>query len=306
MDAEPQALGEADRIAVEEQLEKIQQRSKDRVSGLYRRALQDYRQAIVSDDATMDLYLKCVEKVRFIDEKHKSQDFREWKRKSKEKLSSSSMRMALRHQLAWLLLSIEAAHKEGDLSAMGTRAITHLDQIIRNAKILKEHRNILSENALNSVFARAYILNIKVEDWPKSSMDIAQIYDKVVMPPLRSGTRVESLRAAWRKRIEHEGLIIEGWSERAGTTVGKKDAMKTAEFEKFLGETRPQLLWKMEVDCFKSGDEKVAALNLLKHLEDYITHKDAPEWIKNFQEMINPSEGTDGQSSKVQQKVDRG
>ena len=298
--AEPQVLSEADRIALEEELEKIQQQSKDRVSGLFRRALQDYRNAIVSDDATMNLYLKCVEKVRFEDEKRKSQEFREWKRKNKERLSSSSMRMALRHQLAWLLLSIEAAHKEGDLSEMGTRAITHLDRIIRNAKILKDHRSILSENALSSVFAKAYKLNIKVEDWPKSTMDIAQIYDKVVMPPLRMGTRVGSLRAAWKKRIEHEGLIIEGWSERTGTTIGKKDAMKTAQFERFLSETRPQLLWDMEVDCFKAGDEKVAAVNLLKHLETYITHKDAPEWIKDFQELINPSEELDDQADTVQ------
>ncbi len=52
--ATPGALSEADRIALTEQLEKIQQRSKDRVGGLYQRAIQDYRRAIQSDDATMD------------------------------------------------------------------------------------------------------------------------------------------------------------------------------------------------------------------------------------------------------------
>lgn len=289
--AEPQPLSEADRIALEEQLEKIQKQSNDRVGGLFRRAIQDYRSAIKSDDATMDLYLKCYEKVRYTDEARKASEFRDWKRKNKDRLNSSSMRMALRHQLAWLLLSIEAARRDGDLSEMGKRAIEHLDQIMKNAEILKENRAILSQNALGSVFARAYKLNIKVEDWPKSTMDIAQIYDKVVLPPLRTPTRIASLREAWQKRILHEGSFIEKWSNREGTTIGKKDAMRPPEFEKFLSDTRPQLLWNMEKDCFKAGDQRASALRMLKHLERYLSHKDAPQWIKDFQGMISPPAG---------------
>jgi hypothetical protein len=286
-------LSEADRIALTEQLEKIQQRSKDRVGGLYKRAIRDYRSAIKSDDATMALYMTCLEKVQFTDEKRKSQDFRDWKRRNKEKLSSSSMRMALRHQLAWLLLSIEAARREGDVSELGNRAMSHLDQIFKNAEVLKDHRSILSQSALGSVFARAYQLNIKVDDWPSSTMDIAQIYDKVVMPPLRNTTRIDSLRAAWKKRIQHEGLAVEKWSVRNGKKIGKKDALRTPDFEKFLSETRPQLLWDMEVDCFESGDEKVSAVRMLKHLETYISHKEAPTWIQDFQNIIYPPEDPD-------------
>ena len=286
-------LSEADRIALTEQLEKIQQRSKDRVGGLYKRAIRDYRSAIKSDDATMALYMTCLEKVQFTDEKRKSQDFRDWKRRNKEKLSSSSMRMALRHQLAWLLLSIEAARREGDVSELGNRAISHLDQIFKNAEVLKDHRSILSQSALGSVFARAYQLNIKVDDWPSSTMDIGQIYDKVVMPPLRNTTRIESLRAAWKKRIQHEGLAVEKWSVRNGKKIGKKDALRTPDFEKFLSETRPQLLWDMEVDCFEAGDEKVSAVRMLKHLETYISHKEAPTWIQDFQDIIYPPEDPD-------------
>ena len=295
--AEPESLTEADRIALVEQLEKIQKRSEDRVSGLYRRAIRDYRTAIQSDDATMKLYLKCVEKVKFEDEKRKSQEFRDWKRANKERLHSSAMRMALRHQLAWLLLSIEAARREGDVSEMGARAIEHLDQIIKNAEILKDQRGILGKNALSSEFARAYKLNIKLKNWPKSAMDIAQIYEKVVMPPLRDNTRITSLRAAWKKRILHEGLIIEKWSERKGTTIGKKDALRPPEFEKFLSDTRPQLLWDMEVDCFKAGDQRGSALHMLTHLETYISHKDAPAWIKDFQGLINPQEEEEGDTA---------
>jgi len=287
LSAEAAVLTEADRIALEARLERIQKRSNERVGGLFKRAVQDYRSAIQSDDASMALYLKCYEKIRFTDEKRKSSEFREWKRRNKERLSSASMRMALRHQLAWLLLSIEAARRDGDISEMGKRAIEHLDQIMKNAEVLKEHRSILSQNALGSVFARAYSLNIKVEDWPQSTMDIEQIYDKVVLPPLRKTTRLDSLRLAWKKRILHEGHLIEKWSVRGGKTIGKKDAMQSPEFEKFLSEKRPQLLWDMEIDCFEVGDQQKSALRMLKHLEANLTHKDAPEWIEDFKGLIS-------------------
>ena len=286
--ADPESLREPDRIALEEQLEKIEKRSKARVSGLYLRAIKDYRAAITSDAATMELYIKCVEKVRFEDEQRKGSEFREWKRKNKERLSSGSMRMALRHQLSWLLLSIEAAQSDGDISELGTRAITHLDQIFEHAEILKPHRSILDKNALSSVFARAYSLNIDVEDWPKSALDIGNIYSKVVMPPLKAASNVTAMRNAWKRRILHEGLVFEKWSDREGTTIGTKEALRPPELEKFLAERRPALLWKMEMDCFKAGDQRGAALEMIRHLETYITHKDAPEWIDEFKELISP------------------
>lgn len=291
--AEAAALSEADRIALIEQLELIEKESDERVDGLYRRAIQDYRSAIRSDDATMDLYLKCYEKVRYDDEQRKTQEFREWKRRNKDEINSPSMRMALRHQLSWLLLSIEAAKRDGDLTEMGQRATTHLDQIFKNAETLKNHRGILSKNVLSSVFAQAYKLNIKVKDWPKSALDIAQIYDKVVMPPLRIPSKVSGLRSAWARRIQHEGFIYEKLSQRESRRGGGKGATLPLEVENFLSKIRPQLLWDMEVDCFNAGDERASALRMLKHLENYITHKDAPQWIKAFQTMVSPTDNTE-------------
>lgn len=303
--AEAEPLSDSDRIALLEKLEKIEKASDDRVSGLYRRAIQDYKAAIRSDDATMDLYLKCYEKVRFDNEKKKTQEFREWKRSNKDRLNSGSMRMALRHQLSWLLLSIEAARREGDVSELGNRAMTHIDQIFSNAEKLKDHRNILNQNALGSVFAQAYKLNIKVKDWPKSALDMAQIFDKVVMPPLRDSGNYSGLRSAWNRRISYEGQMHEKWSNHKSKTVGKKDAMRAPAYEKFLTETRPKLLWEMEMDCFESGDERTSALRMLKHLETYITHKDEPQWIKDFQTLIQPEEeaGSEGDSETDQDVV---
>ncbi len=68
--------------------------------------------------------------------------------------------------------------------------------------------------------------------------------------------------------------------------------MLTAEVGKVLKGHRAQLVWKMEVECLKVGDEKVSAVKMLNHLEAYLTHKDAPQWIKDFQGMINPPDTT--------------
>jgi len=290
---EPEALSEPDRIAVHEQLEKIQKRSDERVSGLYLRAVRDYRAAIQSDTATMELYLKCIEKVQFTDQHKKAAEFREWKKKNKETNGSGAYRMALRHQLSWLLLSIEAAQRDGDLSEMGTRAINHLDNIFENAQVLEPHRKALRQNAVRSVFARAYDLNIKVKDWPSSTLDIKGIYEKVVLPPLRTPQRVGALRRAWTNRVLHEGLVFEKWSDNETSKIGSKKALRSPEFEKFLTERRPALQWMMEVDCYKAGDEKTSALNMLNILEKHITHKDAPKWIRELQGFVEPTAPAD-------------
>ncbi len=299
VNAVPEALSEADRIAVEEKLKKIQGLSEERVGGLYSRAIRDFRSAIQSDSATLELYLKCVEKVQFTDERRKNSEFREWKRKNKEKLSSKSMCMALRHQLSWLLLSIEAAKLDGDLSDMGERAITHLNQIFKNAEVLKAHKNILREGVLDSVFARAYKLNIKVEGWPKSALDIANVFDKVVMPPLRNVDQIPALREAWDKRILYEGMVFDKWSEKGSAQKGAKAGENSPELANFLTEMRPVLLWQMEMECFELGDERNSVQKMVKHLETYLKHKDAPEWIEELQALVIPRERTDATSTNA-------
>ena len=49
---------------------------------------------------------------------------------------------------------------------------------------------------------------------------------------------------------------------------------------------KPELLWKMEVDCFRAGDEKASALHMLDHLADHLGHKLAPKWIEEFQKLV--------------------
>ncbi|MGJ8677815.1 MAG: hypothetical protein ACSHX0_09880 [Akkermansiaceae bacterium] len=293
-------LLDVDRIALLEKLEKLQEASNLRISGLYKRAIQDYRSAVQSDTKTMDLYLRCVERVRFEEKYRSAAEFREWKRNKDDELGSKSFRMALRHQLLWLLLSIEAASNDGDVSEMGVKAVNHLNQIFDNARVLMENHSILEENALNSVFAQAYELNIEIENWPQSGLDIDSIYEQLVFPPLATKSKINEFRAAWQNKINHTGFKIEKWSglktvrERgdARSTEIDRDANKAA-MDEFLSETRPALQWEMEVACYELGDEKKSALNMIRHLEQYMTHQDAPQWLSEFHELIAIEEQLD-------------
>ena len=65
-------------------------------------------------------------------------------------------------------------------------------------------------------------------------------------------------------------------------------AARTVELEKFMIETVPKLQWDMEVDLYKAGDERGAAMRMLAHIEKYINHPTAKEWGEQFQTLLSP------------------
>ena len=81
--AEPGMLSPVDAQLLLERLERLEKGSKERLMERYRAAHAAFRAAAQSDTATHELFLACVEKVRYEDEGKKSQEFREWKRRHK-------------------------------------------------------------------------------------------------------------------------------------------------------------------------------------------------------------------------------
>ncbi len=284
-------LKDADREALIEQLEKLREAAEAKVDARFRVAVAAYRSALSSDTATMELYLKCIEKVQFQDQYRKNQDFREWKRRHAEEMDNPGRRLALRHQLNWLMLTLEAASAKGSLSSLTPRAESALDAIFNDVEKLKEGHEVLRESATGSVFARAYdIGGLEVKRWPMAPGSVQEIFDTLLMPPHRKSDSIGKLRALWLKRIKFETLASENWGgERDNNRVGTREAMRTAEHTKFLAETLPELQWQMEVDLFKAGDEQGAAARMLAHIEKNVTHKKASDWADNFRKLIDPT-----------------
>jgi hypothetical protein len=296
MAAAQSELSEIDRELLLEKLKAIQESSNKTVQGRYSVAVSALRSAVESDSTALDLYIKCYEKVNFTDQARKSQDFREWKRRNKDRHDEPGFKRALRHQIAWLLTTIEVAGDPKKREKMSEKAIATLDAIFKDAETLDGHQGILGQPALGSVFARAYDLDktVKIQEWPKGPLAIESMYEMIIMKPLRTKETLTKLKAAWTSRIKHEGLVHQVWGREGA--VGKD---RVPAFEQWMAQGRINLLWQMETDLYAAGDEKGAALRMLDHLEKYLSHSSAPQWIIEFTNLINglPARGAEDEDS---------
>jgi hypothetical protein len=288
-----QSLSPADREALLERLEALQASADSRVDERFRTAISAYRAASASDQAALELHMNCIEKVNFKDQHRKNSDFRDWKRREDDKLSAPGLGLALRLQLSWLTLTLRAASEKTDRETLVSEVQQIIDAIVRDADKLKDHKQVLNQAVNSSFFARAYDLGtIKVEDWPLSPGQLGEVYDQILLPPHRRPDRVAALRAGWTKRIQQEMALQDSWSgesDPGSKRIGTAAALRSPEYELFVSEALPELQWKMELDLFRSGDEKTAALNMLAHLEKNIGHKSAREWAEEFSELLNPT-----------------
>jgi hypothetical protein len=294
--AEP--LSEADRQVLLKRLEQLRDKAGDHVSQRLRGAARDFAAAMKSDDATIDLYLQCVEKVDFEDRDRKSSDFRDWKRNNRERLRDEGFALVLRHQLRWAMLTIQAANQPEKIEELAPDVMQALDLIYQDPVALREHVATLSQAVTSTVFARAYGLNgYEAEGWPLAPLEggrdhLASMaaFNQVIFPALRAERETKKLRDAWKKRIQFEEIARGFWSKDS-TEEGQ-----SLELDEFLADRRPALQWEMEEDLFRVGDQRQAALSMLKLLAEHITHPQARDWEQRFRDLIDPKQSAGTES----------
>jgi hypothetical protein len=288
-------LTSADREALLDSLDKLKEAAEGKMDSRVRAALSAFTSASGSDAAAMDLYLNCLERVNFDDQKKKNSEFREWKRTQSDKLSEPSLKTALRYQLRWLVLALRSVSENADRKKIAAEGQQIVDAIFSSPDRLKGQREVLSESAMSSVFARAYEVNqFKVSDFPLSPLPIGQVYDDLVLPSLRSPTTLVALQSAWQKRIQQETILVEGFDGGRGSAVGIKSTpvstTSSAAYENFMADTKPRLQWMMELDLFKNGDQSGAAVRLLTLLQKNISHPSARDWSEELKSLLTPEE----------------
>jgi len=282
-------LSAADREALLENLEKLQDSVNEKVKTRFGSASSDFKAAMASDDAALNLYLACVEKVDFTARDRKPADFRDWKRRESDRLGDAGFKRALRHQLRWLALTLQAG-ATADREPLASEAQQIVDAIFSQAAELDGQQQVLREAVTATVFARAYDLNtIKIENWPLSPLELGPIYDSILLPPHRKPEKIASLKATWQKRITQETQARTYFS---GGGRQERNAAPTPESLRFVNETLPSLQWQMEVDLFRSGDERASAMRMLAHIDKNIAHPRAREWGQQFKELLNPTRPT--------------
>lgn len=290
--AHAEVLSSADREALLDSLAKLREAAEGKVDAKFRVALAAYRAASASDDAAIELYLNCVERVNFDEKQKKSSDFRDWKRKEADKLADPGMRAALRIQLRWLILTLQSVPEKADRIKLAADAQQVLDQFFSAPEKFKDQLDLLGQPVLTTVFASAYEINrIKVHDWPLAPTQLDAVYNQIIMPPLRTPSRLAELHSAWVKRIQQESVRAEYWNNNRGNgkKIGFAGAENSPAYTKFLEETRPSLQWDMELDLFRAGDESGAATRMLAHLEKNITHPSAQGWSDQLGNLLKPA-----------------
>lgn len=279
--AQGQDLSEVDRQLLLDKLQEIQESANSAAKSRFGTAVSAFKAAASSDVAAHELWLKCVEKVDFQDEAKKTSDFREWRKRHKDRTDSPGFRRALRHQLNWLLLTIEVTQNPAAISGMSDQAISAIEAILGDGQLLENQGQLLKASVLSSYFARAYDLGgLQVQGWSNAPLNIGTMYELIILPPWQNEDSIEKLRRGWLKRIEHEGLAVKAFSRE-----GEKD--RIPEFEKWLANDRLGLMWKMEVDLFRAGDQRPAALRMLDHLKKNLNHNDASAWINDFTALVS-------------------
>lgn len=285
-------LTPSDREALLDELVRIRKDANAKVDARFDVASRAFRNAAGSPDAAFDLYLKCEEMVSFDEMRKKNVDFREWRRNNDNWLSDPGFHLALQQQLRWLILTLEAASEKPDRDKLGVEAAKIVNSIVAQAEDLSRQQEMLEQEVTSSIFARAYDINgLKVKSWPLSLSPLAEVYEQVLLPPLRRADMIDALKEKWKQRMIDEGVLVQAWSGRPGEKP--KTGQQSPAFDKFVSEIVPKLKWNTEIDLFKVGDEQAAAIRMLKHIEDNLTHQSAPEWSKDFAKMIKVNDSAE-------------
>jgi hypothetical protein len=292
--ARAQSLSPADREALLEKLEKMREEATSKADARFRAAIAAYTGASGSDEAAMELYLNCIQKADFQDQQKKESEFRDWKRKEADQLSAPGHGLALRLQLRWLILTLRAASSKTERNQLLPGVQEIVDIIAKDADRLRQHRQLLHQAVTSSAFARAYeITGVEVENWPMSPANISEIYEKILLPPLRKPDRLEALRSAWVRRIQAEIAIAQapaGNDDAGGRKNGGGARPRADDYERFMAETVPELQWQMEMDLFRNGDQQGAAMRMLSHLEKYMSHQSARKWSDELKNILSPQQ----------------
>ncbi len=294
-------LSPASREALLEKLENMKKGSEGTADARFRLALGAYRDALQNDEAVMELYLKCVSKVDFEKLKLKDTDFREWKKQNEERFSEGGFRLALRYQIRWLMLTLEAASEKPDRARLAKDAQETVDLIFRDAEKLKRQQALLTQAATSSPFARAYDLShVSAEEWPAAPLDLATLYNSLLLPPFRNPAGLAALRSGWTQRIYQEGLKQKLWAEKDKEKLKQKQLPEDKHanineeaipnhFVEFVENERPKLQWQMLTEIFQYGDEGSTAQEMLGYLEANLDHPSAKEWAEQLKKLITPT-----------------
>jgi len=260
-------------------------------------AMAKFREGMASPTAALALYLDCYRLEHFERKNLKQVDFMDWKKKNEDRLKDDDFKRALWLQLEFLVLTIQAQEIDepkkmapivASLQAFLGKAVTAIQGTTSHSAsgaltAGRKGGNVpagdilgtLRQSVAESDFAKAYSLQdfLKREEWEYQPLNVRGIYKDVIFPYYLA-EKPTDLPGQWDSRINAERAM-------------RQALMSDAEFNEYIKDEGPRLLWEKDNYLVVNNVNAVAALaDMLKVIQTYPSHPDAITWLKDFREIV--------------------
>jgi len=283
----PVTLTDDQMANIMKQLDQIEQTINKNRSDAFSTALSQFKIAVASDKAAIDLYQSCVKLVNFERKDLKGSDFQTWKDRNEGMLKDPDFVAGLRLQLEYLIMSLQAQQVE-DVSNLLPALQSYLSKAIAAIQNTTKHSasgavqrgagrlvDVLNKPVSNSIFSQAYQLQNQFAnpDWEYSPLAIGSIYGKIILPSYLENKPSE-FATQWDNRISAEINL-------------RKAQQSETEFQVYYKENYPQLQWAKAQSLFTNNLNTMQALaDMLKIIRENPTHPKAGDWLKDIREAV--------------------
>ncbi|MCF7784857.1 MAG: hypothetical protein K9N47_01985 [Prosthecobacter sp.] len=313
------------------ELEKVEAQIGKGRGSVFSTALAKFREGMASPAAALALYLDCYKLEHFDRKNLKQTDFMDWRNKNEANLKDEDFKRALWLQLEYLVLTIQAQEidEPREMAPIVTSVQAFLAKAITAVQGATTHsasgavtdkdvkgggqggggggrrgggggNNVpagdimgtLRQSVASSEFAKAYSLEdfLKRDEWEYQPLNVRGIYSNIVFPYYLA-EKPTDLPVQWDSRISAE--------------VAMQKAIKSeTEFDEYYKDAGPRMTWEKNNYLVQRNVAPVIALaDMLKVIQNYPSHPDAMNWLKEFRELVKEVSEPTEEAAAVEKPV---
>jgi hypothetical protein len=312
----PLGLSPDDASALLGQLQKLDEDFAKSEQALLSSALTRIRAATASDSTAAELYLAAL---RIVSADRTgaapAAEPEGWRDEQIEWMKESGAPKAIRIQLGWLALLIEASQcEESERPALLRKARLITKEAATVAQELsllpvagngggaerrggagkergpgnrRDAGQFLTQSVLNSVFSEAYNFQNHIKppaDWSLAPLNLDAVYDRMLLTDARANSPSE-IAGLWDERIQIEASL-------------HRAIMSEEAFKKWGEESGRHLVWRKNLDLLQNKvGGRTAGLELIRLFKENPTHPNLASWKKDIDDVIASITGQPDPSS---------
>ena len=277
---------------LKEQVDLLEKEIARKRGGMHTSQLALIKEAMSSNEKAFNFWLDCKKEQDFEMKGKTATEFSEWKRDQIKKTGTDdNFCVGLRLQLHFLMLTVldshaETAEQEADVAA---GALGYVDSLVAFCdkqetlakgvlgSMMEGGGSAIGGDVLSSIFAKHLKLDGSVN--PKkggatSAGNIDEIYDRMIIEPLRKKKDAAGIASAWTKRIDHTARVAK--ATKVPEIMDQYTEMKV-----------PDMKFSMYRDQWSAGQQKQAATAMIALISGHPTHKDSNGWMNELKSLAS-------------------